>query len=358
MLENTKQYNLSFRKVRVVLIGCTILLSYLLWFLVDSRYLTFLFTKGGWDTIGDISLHARDFALSITMSILIVLSTFGYTDLVLSIEKNISRTFYSMLYRRLTLLCLNALTAVVLTYITDNIIPWESTMPFSNGILVYTIASTFCSDIYLTLKYNATVRLSTEAEAVLKIQKLEAERQIVSEKLSKIALQVDNHFMFNSLATLGVLIDQNPVSAREFCDSLTDCYRYLVLSTKHPLVTLKEEMAFLERYLTMMLYRFPNAIRIDTSVSNLTYQIPPLTIQGLIENAIKHNAMTKDKPLIIEIKEENGCIKVSNEIIPTLGDVPSTGFGLDAVRERYRPYGKEISTSQYKEKFIVTVPLL
>jgi LytS/YehU family sensor histidine kinase len=128
--------------------------------------------------------------------------------------------------------------------------------------------------------------------------------------------QVNPHFLFNSLNTLATLIEENPVLAKRFVAELSKLYQYVLESRDHALVTLEKELDFVETYIFLLRMRFGENLVLDNKLpAFLLYShIPPLTLQLLAENAVKHNMITAEKPLTITIREVNGCIAVANNI--------------------------------------------
>ena len=125
-------------------------------------------------------------------------------------------------------------------------------------------------------------------------------------------------------------------------------------------VPLKEELDFTREYAKNIALRYSNVnIRFDSKLNQTDMLIPPLSIQGLLENALKHNSHTADKPLIIDIRCIDDCIVVSNTLNPLKSDMPSTGTGLKTLHDRYSMiYGKEISVIKTDDGFTVKLPLI
>ena len=125
-------------------------------------------------------------------------------------------------------------------------------------------------------------------------------------------------------------------------------------------VPLKEEVAFAQEYAKNIELRYSNVyITFDPQLNDTDMLIPPLSIQGLLENALKHNSHTAHKPLEIDIRCVDNCIVVSNTLNPLKSDMPTTGTGLKTLRDRYSMiYGKEISVIKTDDGFTVRLPLI
>jgi hypothetical protein len=173
--------------------------------------------------------------------------------------------------------------------------------------------------------------------------------------------QVNPHFLFNSLNTLTSLINNEVETANQFVGKLSLIYRYILDNSTKTKITLKEEIDFIRDYFYMHQIRNEGKINltIDIKESEYKYEILPVSLQLLVENAIKHNMATAEKPLTIHIYLEDGYIVVINNIQKMATQIVSTKIGLKNLSERVRLVtGKEIIISESEEKFIVKVPLM
>ena len=172
--------------------------------------------------------------------------------------------------------------------------------------------------------------------------------------------QMDPHFMFNSLNTLQSLISIDTDKAEEYLQKLSYVLRYSMQSKE--VVRLGEELQYLQDYCHMMKMRYNENLKFNIEINpNLNdYLILPLTLQGLVENAIKHNVVSSKKPLTITIKlADNEAIVVSNNVQPKLEKEKSNGIGLANLLERYRlKWEKEIVIRNDGSLFEVEVPLV
>jgi two-component system LytT family sensor kinase len=176
--------------------------------------------------------------------------------------------------------------------------------------------------------------------------------------LSSLKEQLSPHFLFNTFNTLSHLTDEQPV--KDFVNKMAEVYRYLLTYQKRDLADLKQELDFTNSYLYIIQTRLEEAFEVNISVdlSEKKYLIPPLTLQLLIENALKHNAAIKTKPLFINIFIEDGYLVVVNNIQAKTSVEPSSGIGLKNIAERYRLLlAKEIKIDMNEHFFIVKLPL-
>jgi two-component system LytT family sensor kinase len=174
--------------------------------------------------------------------------------------------------------------------------------------------------------------------------------------------QVDPHFLFNSLNTLAALIDEENEPAQKYLEQLSDVYRYVLISKDKPTVTLEEELAFLNAYIYLNKTRFRDNLVVENKISAEynKYMVAPLTLQMLVENAIKHNIISKEKPLIIRLTpEENDYIMIENNIQEKTVFEKSTKVGLQNIINRYNFLTpKKIKIFNNQELFTVQIPLL
>ncbi|MEO9483638.1 MAG: histidine kinase [Ekhidna sp.] len=174
--------------------------------------------------------------------------------------------------------------------------------------------------------------------------------------------QMSPHFLFNSLNTLTTIIPENADAAVSFTEKLSEVYRYILQNKDRELVSLSEEIDFVKSYLFLLRMRYPDNLSVDFKIDSKYHDltIPPLTLQMLAENAIKHNVVSKAKPLHIDIYIENGkSVVVKNNLQRKDSLDKSTKTGLENIRKRYRILGqKEIDVITSTTNFMVAVPLI
>lgn len=169
---------------------------------------------------------------------------------------------------------------------------------------------------------------------------LEAERQQKANLLSQFETlknQVNPHFLFNSLNVLLDLIHDDADLAEDFIVKLTRVYRYVLELKDQDTVALAEELRFVQNYLFLHQIRFGNSLQLYSQVPEAEQlrHVPPLTLQLLVENAIKHNVISRGQPMTIELLVEDDWFVVRNSYQPRQDPVHSTGIGLDNLRRRY-----------------------
>lgn len=194
------------------------------------------------------------------------------------------------------------------------------------------------------------------------VQKTEAlARENVQSQLEALKNQLDPHFLFNSLNTLASLIDDDNTPAQKYLEQLADVYRYVLVSREKNTVTLEEEMAFLDAYIYLNKARFRDNLEVETRVSDAAYQrqIAPLSLQLLVENALKHNIVSRESPLRIKIWQEEDTLTVENNLQTKKTFEKSTKVGLQNIINRYRLLTERpIEVIANDASFVVKVPLL
>lgn len=206
----------------------------------------------------------------------------------------------------------------------------DKTVKFTNHILTIVLVT------IVALILEARYYLFRWHDAAVEAEKLQKENSIA--QLETLRTQVNPHFLFNSLNALQSLIETDQEKARQFVQELSKVYRYVIDHKDDMVVELSEELNFIHSYIFLHKIRFGNNLNYDTRIDagSLKKFIPPLTLQLLVENAIKHNIISSDKPLHIEILSENGGLLVRNNFQPRAEKINSTGIGLQNLKERYR----------------------
>jgi Histidine kinase len=181
-------------------------------------------------------------------------------------------------------------------------------------------------------------------------------------QLDSLKTQLSPHFLFNSLGSLSSLIDENPEKAQAFVGEMSAVYRYLLQASEKMLTTLKSEMEFVHAYMSMLTTRFAEGLQlfIETDSQYNEYLLPPLTIQILVENAVKHNAILPAKPLQINIYTDDAQnLVVVNSLQKKTSPVQSNKMGLKNIITKYKLLNQpDIVIKQTETHFLVMVPLI
>jgi len=214
-----------------------------------------------------------------------------------------------------------------------------------------------------------TIIASTTIHAISFFKEVQNERRVsqrlreekLATELSALRSHVDPHFLFNSFNVLSGLIDEDPERAQDFLAGLSKIYRYILEQRNNDTSTVRDELAFSEKYLDLQQTRFEHSINVETRISEegMGRLLPSLSLQLLLENAIKHNGFSVQNPLNILIAEEEDALVVSNSIQPRKSLTDSSGMGLQNIRDRYALLTKkEIEVNTNDHFFTVKLPLI
>jgi Histidine kinase len=218
------------------------------------------------------------------------------------------------------------------------------------GIITDILGASFHEGVAFYEKWK---RAAVEAEAL--------KRENLQSQLESLKAQVNPHFLFNSLNSLSSLIGEDSVKAEKFLDELSKVYRYLLRNNEDDLTPLFHEMQFIQSYYHLLKTRYGDSLLLHTQIDEqyLSYQVPPLTLQMLIENAVKHNVMMKDLPLKISIHTQNDKLVISNNLQRKVRKVSSNRIGLGNIAKKYKLLKQEeISVKEENGHFEVTIPLI
>lgn len=191
-------------------------------------------------------------------------------------------------------------------------------------------------------------------------------RENISSQLEVLKNQVDPHFLFNSLNTLSALIEPDNVSAQEYLNRLADVYRYVLSSKDKTTVSLQEELQFVDAYLHLNKVRFRENLTVEKRINHTEYhkRVAPLSVQMLVENAIKHNVVSSEQPLNLQLLTESNCMIVKNNRqqkgMKMVKEQPhSTHTGLKNIISRYALMtSAPVEVNQSDETFEVKIPLI
>jgi len=221
---------------------------------------------------------------------------------------------------------------------------------FSTYFIVFTCFLLY-DTIYFIHKYRAAI-----------MEKNQLQLAHVQGQLENLRNQINPHFLFNSLNTLMNLIPIAPDRAMNYLDKLSRFYRYSVSNQKQTLTTLKSELEIAAVFSDLLHERFQDAIEINLPESTETQaQILPLSLQLLIENAVKHNIVSHKKPLTIHVKvdEANQYVWISNNIQKKIQEVHSTGMGLKNIQKRFSFFTDlPVKVEEETQHFRVGLPLI
>lgn len=198
-----------------------------------------------------------------------------------------------------------------------------------------------------------------------RLNRVRREQQLLKEKAESqfqlLRSQVNPHFLFNNFSTLMAIIEEDKDLAIEYVGKLSAFFRYILEYRDKELIPLSEELEIVENYIFLQKKRYGEnlAVRTEVDPAHLSSLIPPLTLQLLLENAVKHNIVSASRPLLIRVYSESDFLVIENAIQPRKTPESSTGMGLQNIRSRYRIFtAKEIIIEQTENYYKVFLPLI
>ncbi len=237
-----------------------------------------------------------------------------------------------------------------------------SLMPYADGLLKNVMNNSLITSVInliVITVIEAIVWFKRSQQSLVKAEKLERENSQI--RFETLKSQLNPHFLFNSLNVLSSLIKKDSDKAQNFVDEFSSVYRYTLDVIEKPVVELREELDFAKSFLYLQKIRFDNAVDMEINVdaSKLTYLVPPLAVQTLLENAFKHNKASVDNPLKIKIYNDDDMLIVINNLQPKIKGADSKGVGLNNLSKRYELLGEILPQYSVTEKeYIAKIPLI
>ena len=327
------------RRHRLLLVNAVIV-SWVVWCIVNARHYC---QKNSEELLQEIIVDMIENLIEI---IALVELSLVYSKLIIKIFWNHKRTVDKLFFQVVVLNILNALSALAIGVIYHLIYPEETdilTRVFITDFIVVSILST---------TYFVSFMMSMHHKS---------ETAILQGKLDRLALQTNSHLMFNSFSTLESMIRTSPDDAENFLQGLSNMYRYLISKGDKSLISLSDEIRFTDNYITLVNYRYEGIkVDIDNALREASDAvIPPVSIQQLVENAIKHNSHGRNSFLHIAVRKQDDSVIVENNIVPLKDNyLSSTKTGIENLRQRVTLlYGKVIEVQNDGDLFSVRIPL-
>lgn len=219
------------------------------------------------------------------------------------------------------------------------------------GMLYVAIVASIYEGLYFFQQWRQTL---SQTEAL--------KRENLQTQLDSLKSQINPHFLFNNLSSLTSLIVEDQSKAVDFVNELAAVYRYLLQANDKNLIDLQDELIFIDQYFHLLKTRFGDAIGLGIEIEEpyLCYQMPPLTLQLLVENAVKHNTILPNNPLLIQMYiGKDGQLVVENNLQRRTTPVWSNKTGLQNIKEKYRLLNQpEVVIDETTKTFRVILPLL
>ena len=339
---------------RLPLVGVVFILTYLLFLLIDKSYAAWLLQSD--TTLADYVMDATCTLLAsfILVEWSVFYSSWWFRHLpftLASYKKLIANSFLLLLFNNLTAWLFTSLGV----WLSD-----ENSF-FPQGLYITTVIATFVSFLYTNARYLESFILVEKQKKELEINLLREKEHAAQMQFEVLKAQINPHFMFNNFSVLSELIMEDPLLADKFLENLSNVYRYVIQNLKHDIVDLRDEIKLLYSYIYLIKIRYEDAIHIDIdeTLEQTAGQIPPMSLQLLVENAIKHNQFSADHPLSIHIFHEERYIVVENELRPLASELASTGIGHHNLTERYFLLCRATPVIEKREDtYIVKLPII
>ena len=266
---------------------------------------------------------------------------------------------------RFALHCMGCLVAAAALYILAPVREWHSgqiVLNFMSGHIFDYMLLLKCSfAVAVSMLYGWVYVLNSKQQAVV-MENERLKNENLTTRYNMLVGQINPHFFFNSLNSLAMLVREgDEQKALTYIDQRSFSFRYIIRNGQNMLTTLAEELRFAEAYGYLFKIRYADKLFFDVDVAPkyLDYRLPVLTLQELLSNAVKHNAITKRRPLRVSIRVENGQLVVSNPLLPKLDAEPCTGIGLHNLDSRWQLItGHGIRIDRSEEIFSVCMSLL
>lgn len=225
---------------------------------------------------------------------------------------------------------------------------------FKTSIIIGTLFSIIMLGVEISVLFLNQWKVS-----LAEVEKYKSESLLA--QLQNLKNQVNPHFLFNNMSVLSSLVYKDQDKAVEFINQLSKVYRYLLDNKDTELVTLKTELEFIEAYTYLLQIRFDTNIKFKFNIDNKVhhFMMPPMAIQMLIENCIKHNEVSSDQPLTVTLSTFQGMLIVSNDIQARSVSESGLKTGLQNIQARYKYFTDiPVEIINNSKQFIVKIPLL
>lgn len=280
---------------------------------------------------------------------------------MLSILTSVRRN-YSM--ARFVRRCLWCCAALAVLYCVAPVTDWHSgriMFNFMSGRMFDYMLLLKCSfAVVVSMLYGRIYVLISQRQAVV-VENERLKNENLTTRYNMLVGQINPHFFFNSLNSLAMLVrEKQDEKALIYIDQLSYTFRYIIQNGQNMLMTLGEELKFVEAYSYLFKIRFADKLFFDIDVEEkyLSWKLPAFSLQPLIDNAVKHNAITRSKPFHISVRTEGEWLVVSNPKVPKLEPEPSTGIGLENLSNRWHLItGRDVAIDDDGHTFTVRMPL-
>ena len=281
--------------------------------------------------------------------------------IMLSILTSVRRRYTPGRFVRHCIWCVLAAAAL---YMVAPVTEWRSGRIMLNcmgdHIFDYMLLLKCSFAVAVSMLYGWVYVLNSKQQAVV-MENERLKNENLTTRYNMLVGQINPHFFFNSLNSLAMLVrEKHDEKALTYIDQLSYTFRYIIQNGQSTLMTLDEELKFVEAYSYLFKIRYADKLFFDIDIEEKyrTWTLPALSLQPLIGNAVKHNTITRSKPFHISIRTEQGWLVVANPKVPKIEPEPSTGIGLENLRNRWHMItGRDLEILDTDKEFVVRMPL-
>lgn len=328
------------RNIKYRFIGGTALIAF-----TTVLYLIELFTS---EPVFDITRFSLNYVISLPFILLTLIINWGMVAIMNRPVFRKQNMFIRMIVSGVLVVWIAGLLVVV------------GNLPFRSDMAEFVQTAPFWKSVAATTLLNVILQVAMDYQMQAIINRsLQKENAILQYRQLK--SQINPHFLFNSLNVLVSTINKDQEAAVIYTKKLAAVYRYVLTQDLLDTVTVKEEVDFIGNYIDILRARFNKGLefRFDICPDDLSKSLPPMSLQVLVENAVKHNAILPDDPLMIDISTDHSCLIVSNNLKPRVSHSDETGIGLKNLSRKYAIIaGTDIQVLQENRTFTVKLPLL
>ncbi|HUM47758.1 MAG TPA: histidine kinase [Chitinophagales bacterium] len=338
--------------------GRRLLLTYLLLFIVCTTlgvlFFIFIYYSENGSLNGLRTQGSRHFSAILLTNIIGLLVFHGdrLLDRIIHWQKN-------FILRFVTGLVAHAVVGIVLLAVASDFLFKAGPAGYLKDgylkIAILFVISIFIYEIFYGLFY------SYRYYAVTQTRQLQSERWQMELQFESLKSQISPHYLFNCLNTVSSLLYKDSSIAEQFIRRMADTFRYVLSHQKQKLVLLREEIEFVKSYYFLLQVRYEYHLQLEINVPQnmLDTLIPPMTLQLLVENAVKHNAISRDQPLLVYISaQDNTALLVTNNKTRSVKPTTSFRVGLENIHKRYSFFTREKVKVIDEDKFLVHLPVI
>jgi len=357
----TKNPKDFYKYFRVIIVSAVFISFYLLAFMIDPYR--------SW-----ASFFNRDVSHIVKEWIFVLVFCFLLTEISLSIARALDKKvpWVSFPAQRFLLQFSIQILATVLflyVYMNTTLLLFDgpkfselNAIALRQQFVVSVILSVLISLIYTGNFFLEQWKAAMLETSSLSLRAAELKQIALEAELQSLKMQLDPHFMFNNFSTLSALIAEDQNAAQHFLENLSRVYRYMIVNVHKNVISVEEEIHFAKAYFYLIKIRLGENVKMELSLKDDTFRkgIPPITLQLLIENAIKHNTASRSKPLTIKItQDEEDNLLIMNSLQRLNYNIPSTCTGLKNIESRYRLLSDRLpEITEQDQLFVVKLPLM